>query len=90
VSEWALERIRTLLDEPNASFEVKMVLVNNNVVRVIVTRLEKDTYLITIWQNKRHVSRHIPRYMVFDYIDQLVSNLKPQKIHVSDLRRMWY
>ncbi len=88
--ERSLERIRALLEEPNASFEIKMTLVNNSVVRVIVTRLERETYLVTIWQNRKHVSRHLPRGMVFDYIDQLITNLKPQRVLVSDLRRMWY
>jgi hypothetical protein len=89
-TERALEKIRQLLDEPDASFEIKMVLINNSVIRVIVTRLERDTYLITIWQNHRRVSRHLSRHMVFNYLDQFISNLKPQKVLVFDLRRTWY
>ena len=82
--------IKALLDEPDASFEIEMILLNNSVVKVIVTRLEKDTYLVTIWQGRKHISRHIPRHMVFNYLDQLVSNFKSKKVFVIDLRRAWY
>ncbi len=84
-----IDIIKTLVNEHDACFEIKLKM-NNNVMSVIVTRIDRDTYLVTLLYNKkRRKSRYLYRYNVLNYIDQLISNMHNEhvKIIVNDLRR---
>ncbi len=81
-----LDIVKTLINEPNASFEIKLKM-NNNVINVVVSRIDRDTYLITLYNKKCRKSRYLYRYNVLNYIDQLISNMKPLRVIVNDLRR---
>jgi hypothetical protein len=85
--QYALERIRTLVYEPNASFEVNIKLQNDTKVRAIVTRLDADTYLITLWSGHESISRYIDSTKILKYLESLIENARPKYVWVRDLRR---
>ncbi len=85
--EHTIDYIRTLIDDHDALFEIKMTLPNNNVMHVIVSRIGKQTYLVTIWYGGKRKSRYLQRYTVYRYLNQLINNMKPSRVIVNDLRR---
>ena len=85
--EYAFDSIKTFIDDHDALFEIKMTLPNNRVMNVIVSRIGKQTYLVTVWYGGKRKSHYIPRYMIHRYLNQLISNMKPSRVIVDDLRR---
>ncbi len=84
--QYALERIRSMVYEPNSSFEVNIKLQNDTKVRAIVTRLDGDTYLITLWSRHESVSRYVDSSKILKYLESLIENARPKYVWVRDLR----